>query len=153
MIELAINLGPVLVFFVVGFVVGRIFERRHYKSIREREALSTDIGVYSDRNLPEGNPETISLVHGSVVISHDYFQKIVAGLRMIFGGQVTAYESLLDRARREAVLRMKEQTRDLGGNMVLNTRFTTSRIANGGRSTTGVEVVAYGTALKVTRDL
>ncbi|MFT6733724.1 MAG: hypothetical protein ACJAS9_001914 [Polaribacter sp.] len=39
----------------------------------------------------------------------DYFKRFLAGLRNIFGGRVVTYESLVDRARREAILRMKEK--------------------------------------------
>ena len=43
------------------------------------------------------------------MVSVDYFKRFLAGLRMIFGGRVSSYESLLDRARREALLRMRLQ--------------------------------------------
>jgi uncharacterized protein YbjQ (UPF0145 family) len=47
-------------------------------------------------------------VSGSVVVSVDYFKRFLAGLRTLVGGRVTSYETLLDRARREAILRCKE---------------------------------------------
>ena len=89
------------------------------------------------------------LVSGSVVISIDYFKQFVAGLRNLFGGRVTAYESLLERARREAILRMKEQARDLGADSVWNVRLETAAISQGAqRQQVGsMEVMAYGTAL------
>ena len=43
------------------------------------------------------------LVAGSVVISEDYFKRIVSSLQSLFGGRLRSYESLVDRARREAV--------------------------------------------------
>ncbi|PIE63030.1 MAG: hypothetical protein CSA25_02230 [Desulfobacter postgatei] len=52
------------------------------------------------------------LVTGNVVISVDYFKRIAAGLRNLFGGQVCVYESLVDRARREALLRLHESCED-----------------------------------------
>ncbi|MGQ0547496.1 MAG: YbjQ family protein, partial [Betaproteobacteria bacterium] len=55
------------------------------------------------------------LVAGSVVIADDYFKSLLAGLYSFFGGPVRSYESLLDRARREAVLRMKAEARPPGG--------------------------------------
>ena len=42
-----------------------------------------------------------ALVHGNVVVSVDYFKRFVAALRNLFGGSVTSYETLIDRARRE----------------------------------------------------
>ena len=86
------------------------------------------------------------------MVSHDYFKNFLAQLRMMIGGRIKSYEPLLDRARREAVLRMKEQALARGHNRVVNMRLETSRLANsrrGGKRTAGVEVLAYGTALTV----
>ena len=86
------------------------------------------------------------LVLGSVVISVDYFKRILAALRNIFGGPVQSYETLVDRARREAVLRMKESC--INADQIINLRIETSSISKGGRNTIGsVEVLAYGTAI------
>ena len=96
-----------------------------------------------------GNSAPIShaeLVHGHVVISVDYFKQILAGLRNLFGGTIQAYETLLDRARREAVLRLKESCPT--ANEILNLRIETSSISKGGGDRIGsVEVLAYGTAI------
>ena len=43
------------------------------------------------------------LVSGSVVISSDYFKTFVAGFRAFFGGRFRGYETLLERARRDAL--------------------------------------------------
>jgi uncharacterized protein YbjQ (UPF0145 family) len=86
-------------------------------------------------------------VAGSVVISYDHFKRFLAGLRMIFGGEVKSYVSLLDRGRREAVLRMKAKCPD--ADLIVNLRVETSSISKGGRrrGLGAVEVFAYGTAL------
>ena len=55
-----------------------------------------------------------SMVTGNVVISVDYFKTVVAGLRNLVGGNVNTYETLLDRARREALLRLQQQALELG---------------------------------------
>jgi uncharacterized protein YbjQ (UPF0145 family) len=63
-----------------------------------------------------------------------------------------SYESLLDRARREAVLRMKAQARRAGAGMIVNVKLQTFAVP--GRqpgSTRAVEVLAYGTALAAAR--
>ena len=91
------------------------------------------------------------MVVGNVVISIDYFKRFLAGLRMLFGGRVSSYESLLDRARREAMLRMKEDAFERGYNAVINVRIETSRLASSsrkGEGTAGVEILAFGTAVK-----
>ncbi len=84
-----------------------------------------------------------------MVISVDYFKRSVAGLRALVGGRMKTYETLLDRARREAILRMKQQAKQLGANMVFNVKLETASISKGAKDSIGsVEVYAYGTAMK-----
>jgi uncharacterized protein YbjQ (UPF0145 family) len=139
----------VLLLLMLGYVTGRIAERRHYKSIFHREDALGDLVVVVAKSLPPMSPPpATTLVRGSVVISVDYFKRFLARLRMIFGGRIHTYESLLDRARREAILRMQEEARQLGASMIFNMRFETSSISKGHRNAVGtVEVLAYGTAV------
>jgi uncharacterized protein YbjQ (UPF0145 family) len=69
----------------------------------------------------------------------------------LIGGRIKTYEPLLDRARREAILRMTEEARSQGYDAVFNVRLETSRLANGrrdGKGIAGVEMLAFGTAVK-----
>lgn len=137
-----------LTFLVLGFVFGRIAEARHYKSLARREAELSDIRVFSDRNIPNKYRRHKGLVMGSVVLSNDYFQLMLAWFRGIFGGNIKVYESLLIRARREAVLRMKAEARKAGADNIFNVKLETSIIGEGTRQgATSVEVLAYGTAV------
>jgi uncharacterized protein YbjQ (UPF0145 family) len=114
----------IILLLILAFFTGSIAERRHYKSIIRREDALGDIVVVVAKTLPPANPApATTLVRGSVVISVDYFKRFLARLRMIFGGRIHTYESLLDRARREAILRMQEQARELGASMIFNMRF------------------------------
>lgn len=133
----------------LGYFFGRHAEKKHYASIRERESVLNSIPAIASRIPPHGRPDLDSkLVSGSVVISVDYFKRMIANLRNIFGGRVTAYETLLDRARREAILRMKEDAEQLGAEMVFNIKLETASIHKGkGNGIGSVEVFAYGTAL------
>jgi uncharacterized protein YbjQ (UPF0145 family) len=142
----------IIVFFVLlilGYGFGRWAEKRHFASIIEREELLRDLLTFNGRIPPLGlGPVDAVLVGGNVVISIDYFKRISAALRSLIGGQVTAYESLLDRARREAILRMKQQAYDSGASHVINVKLETASISKGQRQQVGsVEVYAYGTAL------
>lgn len=142
----------VVLLLIVGYAFGRLAERRHYRSIRRREDEFADLIIVATRTLPASvtapaTPAT-QLVMGNVCISVDYFKRFIARLRMIFGGRVHTYESLLDRGRREAILRMQEQARALGATMIFNMRFETSSISKGAKQAVGtVEVLAYGTAV------
>ncbi len=147
--DLTLNLGVILVALILGYSFGRIAEKRHYRSILRREAALNDLIIVTTRTLPESAvPPTTQMVLGNVVISVDYFKRFVAGLRMIFGGRVHTYESLVDRGRREALLRMQERAKELGAKMIFNVRLETSSISKGARRSVGsVEILAYGTAI------
>lgn len=125
----------------LGFVVGSRREKKHYLDIQKREQLFLHLPVRSD----PGSPETASeafLVMGSVVIGSDYFKTWISQLKSVFGGRLNALESLADRARREAVLRLKEKAHQAGATEVVNLRIQTSMLSD------GAEVLAVGTALK-----
>lgn len=139
----------------LGYFFGSMAESRHYRSIRHREKQLRTLPAVTIKTVdhPGRDIEKAELIQGSVVISIDYFKRIMAGLRNIFGGNVTSYESLVDRARREATLRMKEAAGD--AHIILNTRIETSAIgqsANQRRAIGSIEAIAYGTAVTYTSD-
>ena len=138
---------------LAGYVFGRANEARHYRSIRNRERASQRMAIHCNRSVDPGwNVVGAKLVTGSTAVSVDYFKRIAAGLRNFFGGRVSAYESLLDRARREAILRMKEEALRFGASTVINVRIETSSISGAqgnNRKVACVEVLASGTALKI----
>ena len=143
-----IDLGIFLALIVTGFVVGQTLESRHYRSIREREQKLVAVPVTTSKRPMGDVPQNVStkLVSGACVISVDYFKRVVAALRNLFGGNVRSYETLVDRARREAILRLKAEARD--ADQVINLRIETSSISKGQRQQVGaVEVYAYATAL------
>lgn len=144
-------MGDVIVFLTLlalGYGFGRHAEKSHYKSIIEREKQLNRIPAVVTKIPPTDKAYATQLVSGSVVISVDYFKQFIAGLRNLVGGRVTSYESLLDRARREAILRMKQEAAQLGASYVFNVKLETSRISQHDRNGLGtVEVLAYGTAL------
>ncbi len=132
-----------------GYFFGRIAESRHYKSIIRREQEYRNVVAVASKIPPFGESlEASILVTGSVVISVDYFKRFLAGLRSLVGGRIVAYESLLDRARREALLRMKQEARKVGADKVFNIKLETASISKNARGGIGsIEVLAYGTAL------
>jgi len=146
------NIVFFLVLLLFAFFTGEWLERRHYRKIRRREQLWKRVPAVTFRRVPNGwDVAESSMVMGSTVVSVDYFKRFLAGLRFLFGGRVRSYETLLDRGRREAVLRLKKQAMDGGYHAVVNVRLETSRLANGRGSegTAGVEILAFGTGLKL----
>ena len=142
------DLWLLLALIAIGYAVGQYLERSHYKSIeaRERELISL---ITTNGKRPLGELPHIMkahIVYGNTVISVDYFKRMVAALRNFFGGNVRGYETLLDRARREAIIRMKESCP--GAKQIINLRIETSSIYKGKKNQVGsVEVLAYGTAI------
>lgn len=137
-----------LILISLGYFFGRRAEKKHYKSIISREKIMNSLPAMASRMPPQdGNYDQV-LVSGSVVIANDYFKMFVAGLRNLFGGQMSSYETLLDRARREAVLRMKDEAQLLGASAVFNVKYETSNISGQSKKKMpAIEVHAYGTAL------
>jgi uncharacterized protein YbjQ (UPF0145 family) len=145
------NLLIFLTLIAVGYLAGTFAERYHYRSILEREELFINLPAVTVKTFHPFHDriQSAELVVGSAVISIDYFKRITASLRNIFGGTVTSYESLIDRARREALLRMKEMAGD--AKIIINVRIETSTVGrNANKKGMGcLEAIAYGTALKM----
>ena len=143
-----IQIGIPIALLVLGFVVGKVVESRHYRNIREREQKVLGVPAVSCKTLSDPRPiAEVALTTGSVVVSVDHYKRFLMVFRKIFGGEVRSYASLIDRGRREALLRMKESYPS--ADLFLNCRIETSTISNGkGKATGTVEVLAYGTAVK-----
>ncbi|MBV9749149.1 MAG: heavy metal-binding domain-containing protein [Acetobacteraceae bacterium] len=88
--------------------------------------------------------ETKGECFGIVVRSRGALPNIAAGLRSIFGGEITQYTRMLEDTRREALNRLGANAAAMGANAVVMMRFDSSEIAE-----TMSEVVAYGTAVVV----
>ncbi len=139
-----------IVLMLVGIIFGSMNERNHFKRLARDEAAFSHITIVSLKQVPSTLEPGGVVVTGNVVIAVDYFKKIMAGLRMIFGGELRAYQSLLIRARREAVIRMKREAAELGADAVYNVRIEFSAIGAQPQAIGGAELLAYGTAVKYT---
>ena len=140
-----------LVLIGVGYFVGQHLEQKHYKSIRAREKQTLHIPLMNfgaKQDLPYG--EEAQMFVGSVVVANDYFKTFAASLRNLVGGRMVVYESLIDRGRREAVLRMKEEAIAWGASQVVNVRFETANISGQTKQNKSscIEVMAYGTGIR-----
>jgi uncharacterized protein YbjQ (UPF0145 family) len=152
-LDLLLNFGLPLIVLMFAYLVGTVIEKRHFARIRRRERQYRNYPVVTFETMPaDWDPGDSTMVVGSIVISLDYFKRVIAGLRGLVGGRVKTYEPLLERARREAMLRMIEQARVRDYDAVFNVRLETSRLANStgeGNRTAGVEMLAFGTAVKL----
>jgi len=133
---------------IIGIIFGARNERKHFAQIERDEAELSDIKVFNIKTLPDNLEKGGALVSGNVVIAIDYFKVFISGFIMLFGGQMTAYEKMMERARREALIRMRRQARDLGADAIYNTRIEFSAVGEGSNKTGGAELLAYGTAVR-----
>jgi uncharacterized protein YbjQ (UPF0145 family) len=85
------------------------------------------------------------MISSNVVISHDYFKYVLATVQNFFGGRLTSYESVVDRARREAIVRLKLKAEKHGATHIACMRLATTEMGMQGGM---VEVFAYGTAIQ-----
>ncbi len=89
--------------------------------------------------------EQLGLVRGNVVRARFIGRDIVAGLRMIVGGEIHEYTKLLAESREQALDRMIEQARSMGADAIIGVRFETTDAGQG----QATEVLVYGTAVKL----
>ena len=82
------------------------------------------------------------LVQGNTIRAKHAGRDIMAGLKNIVGGELKGYTELLTESRREAMERMIAQAQEVGGNAIVNVRFSTSSVTQG-----AAELYCYGTAV------
>ncbi|MGE3180665.1 MAG: YbjQ family protein [Phycisphaerae bacterium] len=153
MFIILLQFSVVLIPLALGFLVGTYTEQRHFASLARREADYQHVVVSNLRTVT--NPQSVrqaELLMADAVMATDYFKGFVAGFRNLIGGRVRSYETLMERARREALLRLLEQARRLGYAELWNVRFESSNIMSGARRTpsVSVEIFAYATAVSRT---
>ena len=87
--------------------------------------------------------KALGIVHGMTVRTRGVGGKIMAGIEGMFGGEVTAYSSEAEKARKESMERLIENAKSVGANAIVRTDFETSDILNG----TATIFSAYGTGV------
>lgn len=134
----------------ITYMTGSMIEKKHFDKIKQRErnlvTLPT-VTLGSKKWAPSVRVKKMEMVTGEVVISGDYFKNFIAGIKNIFGGRMTSMESVMDRARREATLKMREKA--IGASVIVNTRYESVMLNHVHRSNSipKCAVIAYGTAV------
>ena len=89
------------------------------------------------------NLEMLGLVKGSTIQSKHFGKDLTQALRTLVGGELVAYNEMMDEAREIATQRMVKEAEALGADAIVNIRYASSAIVQG-----AAEVIAYGTAVK-----
>ena len=87
--------------------------------------------------------EMLGIVKGSTIQSKNLGRDISQGLKTLIGGELKAYNEMMNEARAIATKRMVDEATTLGADAVVNIRYASSAIMQG-----AAEVIAYGTAVK-----
>lgn len=147
--ELVIKLIFVISLIVWGYFRGSRNYKAHIKQLDFEEQQVKDILIFATKYPDQSSslPLDPILVAGSAVISVDHFRYFLSSLRKFVGGNYSVYEDLTLRARRQAIIRMKQQAQKYNTQMIFNVKYQTTPLSNQQQGEMPqVEVLAYGTA-------
>jgi uncharacterized protein YbjQ (UPF0145 family) len=99
--------------------------------------------IVTTEGIPGREVEALGLVKGSTIQSKNIGRDITQGLKTLVGGELTAYNEMMNDARALATKRMVAEAEALGADAVVNIRYSSAAIMQG-----AAEVIAYGTAVK-----
>ncbi len=147
------DLYILLTLVILGFSSGTIAEKIHYNSIKKRETELINIPAVTSGDFidEEKEIENVYFLDGACVVALDYFKMFFAEIKKFFGGRIQSYETLLDRGKREAILRLKQKAREKDVDIIVNLRIETSTIGQSAGKKKGfgcVEVFTYATGIK-----
>lgn len=87
--------------------------------------------------------EMLGLVKGSTIQSKNIGRDITQAFKTLVGGELKAYNEMMNEARALATKRMAEEAEALGADAIVNIRYASAAVMSG-----AAEVLAYGTAVK-----
>jgi uncharacterized protein YbjQ (UPF0145 family) len=108
------------------------------RSKEEKKMILVNTDYISGKNL-----EMLGLVKGSTIQSKNVGRDITQSFKTLVGGELKAYNEMMNEARALATKRMVAEAEELGADAVVNIRYASSAIMQG-----AAEVIAYGTAVK-----
>jgi uncharacterized protein YbjQ (UPF0145 family) len=87
--------------------------------------------------------EMLGIVKGSTIQTKNVGHDLTQSFKTLVGGELKAYNDMMNDARALATKRMAEEAEQMGADAVVNVRYASSSIMQG-----AAEVIAYGTAVK-----
>ena len=89
--------------------------------------------------------ETLSLVRGSTIQSKHLGKDIAQAFKSMLGGELKAYNDMMNEARAIATKRMVAEAEALDADAIVNIRYASSSVMQ-----SAAEVIVYGTAVRFT---
>ena len=87
--------------------------------------------------------EMLGLVKGSTIQSKHIGKDITQSFKTLVGGELKAYNDMMNEARALATKRMVAEAEEMGADAIVNIRYASASVMAG-----AAEVMAYGTAVK-----
>ncbi|MBL0133389.1 MAG: YbjQ family protein [Chitinophagaceae bacterium] len=91
--------------------------------------------------------KNLGVVRGITVRSRSVLGNMAGGIQTLFGGRISIYVELCERAREEAFMQMMQHAAERGANAIIAMRYDANEVMNG-----VTEVLAYGTAVLVEKE-
>lgn len=91
--------------------------------------------------------KNLGVVRGITVRSRSVLGNMAGGIQTLFGGRISIYVELCEKAREEAFLQMMQHAAERGANAIVAMRYDANEVMNG-----VTEVLAYGTAVLVEKE-
>jgi uncharacterized protein YbjQ (UPF0145 family) len=99
--------------------------------------------IYTVEHVPTKRVvKMLGLARGNTIRARHVGRDILAGIKMLFGGEISDYTKMMAESREQALDRMTAEAESLGANAVIGVRFITSSVAQAAS-----ELLAYGTAV------
>ena len=152
-------LGPILLSLLFPFLswaIGRWYQDRLMSALLLNEKQQGNM-LQSDQHLSTQSlmttiaAESSTLLHVSICVGPSMGQIFFMWFKSIFGGRLHSYDVVLDYGRREALLRLNQQAKNLGCSSVVNIRIETSTVSfakNDKSNTSSVEFLAFATGIR-----
>jgi uncharacterized protein YbjQ (UPF0145 family) len=106
--------------------------------MEEKRMILVNTDYISGREL-----ETLGLVKGSTIQSKNFGKDITQALKSLIGGELKAYNEMMNEARALATKRMVEEAERLEADGIVNIRYASASVMQN-----AAEVIAYGTAVR-----
>lgn len=99
--------------------------------------------LVNTETIPGKELNLLGLVKGSTIQTKNVGRDLTQSFKTLVGGELKAYNQMMNDARALATKRMVEEAEALGADAIVNIRYASASVMQG-----AAEVLAYGTAVK-----